>query len=81
VGRGDASFEERGAAAWLRLLLPVLVWVVAVAAVCGLVLGGVVAGGKTYAVPSGEPTTQPTVLIEPRAAKKRPWPEGTGRPA
>jgi len=70
VHRGDASFEERGAAPWIRsLLLPVLAWVVGVAVVCGLVLGGVVGGGKTYSGPGDEPKTQPTVLIEPGADK------------
>ncbi len=73
MDRDDASFEGRGAAPWLRsLLLPVLVWVVAVAVVSGLVFGGVVSGGKTYAAPGDEPTTQPTVLIEPRAASGGP---------
>ena len=73
MARGDAFFEERGAAPWLRsLLLPALVWVVAVAVVCGLVFGGVVGGGKTYAGPGDEPTTQPTVLIEPRRLKQPP---------
>ncbi len=70
MGRGDPSFEESGAAAWpLRLLLPVLVWAVAVAIVGGLVLGGVLHGGRTYTGLGDAPTTQPTVLIEPRVGK------------
>jgi hypothetical protein len=81
VDRG-ASFEERGAAPWLRsFLLPALVWIVAVAIMSGLVFGGVVGGGKTYVGPGDEPTTQPTVLIEPRAGKRRAQPGGMGAPA
>lgn len=82
MDRGDASFEKRLAAPWPRsLLLPVLVWIAAVAIVSGLVFGGVVGGGKTYAGPGVEPTTQPTVLIEPRAGKRRAQPGGMGAPA
>jgi hypothetical protein len=47
------------------MLLPALVFVVAVAIVSGLVFGGVIRGGKTYAGPGEAPTTQPTVLIAP----------------
>jgi hypothetical protein len=66
MDRSDTSFEERRAALWLRaLLLPALVFVVAVAVVSGLVFGGVIRGERTYGTPSGAPTTQPTVLIEP----------------
>jgi hypothetical protein len=79
VGRGDPSFEEPRAAAWpLRLLLPVLVWAVAVAIVGGLVLGGVLHGDRTYSDLGNAPTTQPTVLIEPRVRKVRPRPIRSG---
>jgi hypothetical protein len=63
----DEDFSRERAAPWLReLLLPVLVFFVAAAIVCALVLGGVVRGTRTYAGPAAAPTTQPTVLIEPR---------------
>jgi hypothetical protein len=66
VGRGDSSFEESGATPWVwSILLPALVFVVAVAIVSGLVFGGVIRGGKTYGGPGEAPTTQPTVLIAP----------------
>jgi hypothetical protein len=68
VDREDPSFEAPRAAAWLRsVLLPALAFVVAVAAVSGLVFSGVVQGHQTYPGPGQAPTTQPTVLIEPRA--------------
>jgi hypothetical protein len=66
VPRIDPTYEELGAAPWLRaVLLPVLVFVAAVAIVSGLVFGGAVQGHRTYAGPAQSPTTQPTVLIEP----------------
>jgi hypothetical protein len=66
VSREDFSFDEPGSTTWVwSILLPALVFVVAVAIVSGLVFGGVIRGGKTYAGPSAAPTTQPTVLIEP----------------
>ena len=64
--RSDSTYEDSGAAPWLRaVLLPALVFVVAVAIVSGLVFGGAVQGHKTYAGPAQAPTTQPTVLIQP----------------
>jgi hypothetical protein len=70
VSRGDSSFDQRGAAPWLRtFLLPALVFVVALAIVSGLVLGGLVRGHRTYPGPSGGPTTEPTVLIQPGAGE------------
>jgi hypothetical protein len=66
VRRGDSTYEDLGAAPWLRaVLLPLLVFVVAVAVVAGLVLGGAVQGHRTYAGPGQAPTTQPTILIQP----------------
>jgi hypothetical protein len=66
VRRSDSTYEDMGAAPWLRaVLLPVLVFAVAVAIVCGLVFGGAVQGHRTYLGPAQAPTTQPTVLIEP----------------
>jgi hypothetical protein len=47
------------------VLVPVLVFVVAVAVVSGLVFGGAVRSHKTYEAPASAPTTQPTVIIEP----------------
>jgi hypothetical protein len=73
VVRGDPSLEEPRAASWLRsLLLPALVFIVAVAVVSGLVFGGVIHGDKTYAGPGEAPTTPPTVLIEPRVGEPQP---------
>jgi hypothetical protein len=46
-------------------LLPLALFVVAVAIVIGLVFGGAVQGHKTYAGPANAPTTQPTFLIQP----------------
>lgn len=53
------------------LVLPLVVLIVAVAIVSGLVFGGVVRGERAYDDTPGAPTTQPTVLIEPRV--RRGW--------
>ncbi len=67
----DESFEQEGAAPWVRsLLLPALVLFVAVAIVSALVFGGAVQGSKTYPAPTAEPTTPPTVLITPRTGRR-----------
>ena len=64
--RSDSTYEDRGAAPWVRsVLLPLTLFIVALAVVIGLVFGGAVQGHKTYAGPAKEPTTQPTVLIQP----------------
>jgi hypothetical protein len=71
ANRSTDSFALGPTAAlwWRSLALPALTFVVAVAIISGLVFGGVIRGDKTYAGPSGAPTTQPTVMIEPRYAK------------
>ena len=64
--RTDATYDGLDGGAWLRtLVLPLLLFVTAVAVVCALVLSGAVQGHKTYGPPAKAPTTQPTVLIEP----------------
>jgi len=64
--RSDSTYDDLGAAPWPRaVLLPILVFAVAVAVVSVLVFGGAVQGHRTYAGPAESPTTQPTVLIEP----------------
>lgn len=64
--RTDATYDDLDGGAWLRaVVLPLLLFAVAVAVVCGLVLSGAVQGHKTYGPPVGAPTTLPTVLIEP----------------
>jgi hypothetical protein len=66
VPRTDATYEEGLSAPWLRaVVLPALLFVVAVAIVCALVLSGAVQGKKTYDAPKTAPTTSETVLIEP----------------
>jgi hypothetical protein len=66
VGRADLTEELLGAAPWLRgVLLPAIVFVVAVAIIAALVASGAVHGHRTYAAPAGAPSTQPTVIIEP----------------
>jgi hypothetical protein len=66
VGRDDPFIDDRGTATWFRsVLLPLVALIVAVAIVCGLVFGGVLRGERTYDGTVGEPTTAPTVLIEP----------------
>lgn len=63
--RTDATYEGLDAP-WLRaVVLPALLFVIAVAIVCALVLSGAVQGKKKYDAPQGAPTTTPTVLIEP----------------
>jgi hypothetical protein len=65
VPRIDATYEGLGAP-WLRaVVLPALLFVIAVGIVCALVLSGAVQGKKTYEAPRGAPTTNSTVLIEP----------------
>jgi hypothetical protein len=66
VPRDDATFDDLGAVSWLQnVLLPIGVFIAAVAIVAGLVLSGVVQGHKTYSQPAGTSTTQATVLIAP----------------
>ena len=63
--RTDATYEGLNAP-WLRaIVLPALLFVIAVAIVCALVLSGAVQGKKTYEAPKSAPTTNSTVLIEP----------------
>jgi hypothetical protein len=65
VPRTDATYEGLEAP-WLRaIVLPALLFVIAVAVVCALVLSGAVQGKKTYEPPRSAPTTSETVLIEP----------------
>ncbi len=49
----------------LKVALPVIVLLIVVAAVSGLVFGGVIQGDATRVGPEQVPTTQPTVLITP----------------
>jgi hypothetical protein len=66
VPRRDSTYEDLGAAPWVRsALLPLATFVVAAAIVIGLVFSGAVQGHKTYAGPAKAPTTQPTILIQP----------------
>ena len=65
MSRTDATYEGL-AAPWLRaLVLPALLFVIAVALVCAVVLSGAVQGKRTYEAPRSAPTTASTVLIEP----------------
>jgi hypothetical protein len=66
VPRVDRTYEDVSAATWLRgVLVPVLVFVIAVAIVCALVASGAVQGHKTYPKAPRSTTTQQTVLIQP----------------
>ena len=63
--RTDATYEGLNAP-WLRtVVLPALLFVIAVAIVCALVLTGAVQGKNAYEAPSSAPATSPTVIIEP----------------
>jgi hypothetical protein len=65
VPRTDATYEGLDAP-WLRaVVLPALLFVIAVAIVCALVLSGAVQGDKKYESPKAPPTTSNTVLISP----------------
>lgn len=66
MARADSTFEALTEAPWLRVVvLPLLLFVVALAIVCALVLSGAVQGDRTLSVPAEPPKTQPTVLIQP----------------
>lgn len=56
---------SRPLSAAASVFLPVAVLVVAVAAVIGLVFGGVLQGHQERVGPQGTSTTQSTILIEP----------------
>ena len=63
--RTDATYEGLDAP-WVKAIaLPALLFVIAVAIVCALVLSGAVQGKNTYEAPKSAPTTGSTVLIEP----------------
>lgn len=62
----DTTYESLGQASWLRVVvLPLLLFVVAVAIVSALVLSGAVQGQRTDEAPAEAPKTQPTILIAP----------------
>jgi hypothetical protein len=66
VPRTESTYDGLDGGAWLQtLVLPLLLFVTAVAVVSALVLSGAVQGHKTYGPPADGPTTQPTILIEP----------------
>lgn len=62
----EDSFDTAGAPAgraWLKIALPLATLIVVVAAICGLVLGGVLGSGGRQDRPAAPTTTVPTVQI------------------
>ncbi len=70
AGRGPCLGPTPPTRAWTppgcrAVVLPALLFVIAVAIVCALVLSGAVQGDKKYESPKAPPTTSQTVLIDP----------------